>query len=53
MMEINCMMDDKKVFIRKVMLELEFELNLKHEYSTNKRGAKDGDERGALRRHSK
>lgn len=46
------MMDDKKVFIRKVMLELEFELNLKDEYSTSKRGVKGGDRRGMLGRHS-
>lgn len=29
------MMDDNKVFIRQVMLELELELNLKDEYSTS------------------
>ena len=42
------MMDDKKVFISKVMLELEFELNLKDEYSTSERGVKGGDRRAML-----
>ena len=42
------MMDDKKVFIRKVMLELEFELNLKDEYSTSERAVQGGDRRAML-----
>lgn len=28
-MELNCIEDDNKVFMRKVMLELEFDLNIK------------------------
>ena len=46
------MMDGKKDFIRKVMLEVEFELNLKDEYSTSERGVKGVDRREMLKRHS-
>ena len=51
-MELKCVMDGKKVFMRKVMLDVEFELNLKDEYSTSERGVKGGDRREMLRRHS-